>query len=100
MTDIIRVCNNVDVLIEQTDYYLIELYADNYYRKFQNQWEMTRFIAYITAQCQSTKRLSPDEIMKFPWSGQKSDKKGKTQPIDDEKRQKIIAEMQKLEKKV
>lgn len=30
-------------------------------------WEMTRFLAYITAQVQCTKKIEMKDILKFPW---------------------------------
>lgn len=36
-------------------------------------WEQARFIAYITAQCNSTKKLSLSDIMQFYWEEQQKD---------------------------
>ena len=30
-------------------------------------WEQTRFLGYITAQTQSTKKLKPTDILSFEW---------------------------------
>lgn len=36
-------------------------------------WEQTRTISYITAQCNSTKRIKPTDILKFSWDKEKED---------------------------
>lgn len=33
----------------------------------KDEWEQARTISYVTAQSHSTKQLSPDKIMTFPW---------------------------------
>ena len=36
--------------------------------KYQSSWEQTRFLSYVIAQVNSTKRLDgPADIMTFPW---------------------------------
>lgn len=35
--------------------------------KNRNSWEQARIIAYITAQCNSSKKLKPTDIMQFTW---------------------------------
>lgn len=35
--------------------------------KDKTSWEQTRTVGYITAQCQSTKKIDPQEMMSFPW---------------------------------
>ena len=40
--------------------------------KNKDSWEQTRLQGYITAQVNSTKKISPDDIMTFPW--EKSDR--------------------------
>lgn len=34
---------------------------------YKDSWEQSRMIAYIIAQCNSTKKLNPADIMKFYW---------------------------------
>jgi len=47
--------------------YELEALMDNLYLVDKNNWETTRTLAYIIAQGRSTKKLSPEKIMKFPW---------------------------------
>ena len=51
----------------------------------RNEWERTRFLSYITAQCQSTKRMKPTDIIKFPW--EKSEQKTTKAQFEEYKKQ-------------
>lgn len=35
----------------------------------RDSWEQARLIAFIVAQCNSTKKLKPSDIMQFYWEG-------------------------------
>lgn len=35
--------------------------------KNKTGWEQTRFLGYITAQIQSTKKIKPTDILSFDW---------------------------------
>lgn len=39
----------------------------NKHFKTKDVWEMTRFLAYITAQVQCSKKIEIKDILKFPW---------------------------------
>ena len=39
--------------------------------KNKSEWEQTRFISYIIAQVNSTKKLKPTDILKFNWDEKK-----------------------------
>lgn len=47
--------------------YEVETLIENLWRKNKESWEQTRTVGYITAQCQSTKKIDPQEMMPFPW---------------------------------
>lgn len=47
--------------------YEIEPLVTKLYLKNKESWEQTRLLGYITAQTQSTKKLKPTDIIKFPW---------------------------------
>lgn len=34
---------------------------------YKDSWEQARLISYIVAQCNSTKKLKPSDIMNFYW---------------------------------
>ena len=39
--------------------------------KNKSEWEQTRFISYIIAQVNSTKKLKPTDLIKFDWDEKK-----------------------------
>ena len=47
--------------------YELEPLISNLHRKDRNSWEQARMIAYVIAQCNSTKKLKPTDIMQFTW---------------------------------
>lgn len=57
---------------------------DNIWRVDQSQWETTRTLGYIIAQGNSTKKLTPQKIMKFPWDEEENQRERISE--DDKKR--------------
>lgn len=47
--------------------YELEPLISNLHKKDRNSWEQARMIAYVIAQCNSTKKLKPTDIMQFTW---------------------------------
>lgn len=45
------------------------------YQHYANKesWEQTRFLAYLIAQTNSTKKIQISDIMKFPWDSESND---------------------------
>lgn len=65
---------------------------DNIWMKNKEQWEMTRQLCYVTAQCQSSKKIEPKSFMTFPWEKN-------NEPEDtEEEREEVIREMREMEK--
>ena len=95
ITDIGKHCNNIPELLECTDYWLLDLYAEQSSEQYRERWEHTRFVSYITAQCQSTKKLKMTDIMAFPWDAKQ--KQRKTVKLSDEKRAEMISKMKQYE---
>lgn len=73
--------------------YEFEALMDNLYLVDKNQWEQTRTLAYIIAQGNSTKKLSPDKILSFPWDEEESGK----QRLTDTEKHKYIEEWKNTE---
>lgn len=48
------------------DYEIKPLMSDLYKRSREN-WEQSRLISYVVAQSNSTKKITPSDIIKFPW---------------------------------
>lgn len=43
------------------------------YFAYKDSWEQARLQAYVTAQCNSTKKLKPSDIMQFYWDKSEED---------------------------
>ena len=82
-----------DYVLDRMKLYEVEALMDNLWMKDRDAWERTRTVSYITAQCQSTKKLDPKEMMPFSW-----DKKEEEKHIDtEEEKEEIYREMKKWE---
>ena len=78
-------------------FYEIECLIENMWMKDKTSWEQTRTVGYITAQCQSTKKIDPQEMMPFPWE---KIEKGEDTPEEIEMMRKEMKDMEnKLNKK-
>ncbi len=42
--------------------------------KHRESWEQTRLLMYVIAQGNSTKKLAPSDLLKFPWDEENEDK--------------------------
>lgn len=51
---------------------------------YRQYWEQTRFNSYITAQVNSTKRLKPQDIIKFSWDNESENNESKKTITDDD----------------
>lgn len=76
-------------------FYEIEALIENMWMKDKTSWEQTRTVGYITAQCQSTKKISPQDMMPFPWESD-----GQPEEITDDERKDILKEMKDMENKL
>lgn len=75
------------------EFYEIETLIANRWMKDVESWEQARTVAYITAQCQSTKQIDPKKILPFPWDKVKTEKVEDTQ----EERESVRKEMKEWE---
>lgn len=73
-------------------FYEIECLIENMWMKDKTSWEQTRTVGYITAQCQSTKKIDPKQMMSFPWESDNSDEE-----ITADEREEILREMKAME---
>lgn len=76
-------------------FYEIECLIENMWMKDKTSWEQTRTVSYITAQCQSTKKIDPQEMMTFPWD--KTEEKHIDTP---EEKEQMWREMKEMEKRM
>lgn len=82
-----------DYVLDKIQTYEIKAIMDNGYLKYREKWEMTRMLAYVTAQSQSTKKLKVTDIVSFPWD--KQQEKTEKEVVIDKQRIKRIKEMAK-----
>lgn len=50
--------------------YEIRAILETHSLRSRENWEQTRMICYMTAQANSTKKLIPSDILKFPWDNE------------------------------
>lgn len=74
--------------------YELDTILMNLHYSTKENWEQCRFNSYITAQCNSSKTLKPNDIIKFPWDN-KSDKNESVLTMEDIERLKNKAEQLK-----
>lgn len=79
-------------VLDSIQTYEIEALIENLWMKDKTSWEQTRTVGYITAQCQSTKKIDPKQMMSFPWEGDNSDEE-----ITSDEREEILREMKAME---
>ena len=79
-------------VLDRIQTYEIEALIENMWMKDKTSWEQTRTVGYITAQCQSTKRIDPKDLISFPWEGD-----SQTEEITDDERKEILKEMKGME---
>lgn len=83
------------------EFYEMETLMDNLYLINQEQWEMTRNLAYFILQPQTKKQLKPEKLMNFPWDSEKqkiyNHKPGR---ISEEEDKMLKAEAKYLEEKI
>lgn len=56
-----------DYVLDKMEMYEVRTAFKYQYYSTKDTWEQTRLIAYMTAQVNSTKKLSMSDIMQFPW---------------------------------
>lgn len=77
------------------EFYEVEALIENLYMKDKTAWEQARMVAYVTAQCQSTKPLDPKDMMTFPW-----EKEVETHIDTQEEKEAMYREMKNMENKM
>ena len=80
-------------VLDKIETYEIEALVENLWMKTKVSWEQARTVAYVTAQCQSTKPFDMKEMMAFPWE------KVEVEKVQDTKadREALMKEMKEWE---
>lgn len=78
------------------------IYCDALHLRKKDDWEQSRLIAYLIAQVNSKKRLSPENIIKFPWEEEKAKEKirQKTKPLSLDELDEIKKQAKEREEKL
>lgn len=73
-----------EYVLDKMQQYEIKPLVKYLHLKNKESWEQTRLLGYITAQGNSTKKLKPTDIIKFPWDeqGKESDTSVKSADIE------------------
>lgn len=58
---------DIAYFLNDMDYFELNMICTNLNYADKQNWERTRLIGYIIAQCNSTKKLDATDILKFPW---------------------------------
>ena len=81
-----------DYVLDRMEWYEMEALIENLWMKNRETWEQTRTISFVTAQCQSTKKLDPKEMMPFTW-----DKNEEKHVDTEEEKKEMYQEMKRWE---
>lgn len=86
-----KVCS-LDYFMDELQPYEVYFLTKNLQKSIRWDWEMTRQLAYMTAQVNSTKKLKPTDIMKFDWD---NENKKRSVNIDKERLKRLAERMTK-----
>lgn len=78
--------------LDKMSFYELSVIAENLQYKDRSNWEQTRLLSYIFAQANSTKKLTPTDILKFSWDKEESKKEIRKTTMADRKRMQEQAE--------
>lgn len=88
-----------DYVLDRMQHYEIAAILDFGWRRERSAWEQARFIAQVTAQCQSTKPITAADILQLPWDNKEDEEKDTTATsISEADRQRLIEQMKQYEK--
>lgn len=69
-----------DYVLDRMQMYEVRALMEYQHYKSQEEWEQTRLLAYIQAQCNTKKKLKLADIIKFPWENENGNGKHKATP--------------------
>ena len=76
--------------------YEISIIVDNLQFNNKESWEQTRFIAFANIQKSTKKKLSPQDILKFPWEKEEDKKDIEISDVDIKRLEKKSQMISKL----
>ena len=79
-------------VLDEMEMYEMTALIENIWMRDKESWEQARTVGYITAQCQSTKRLDPKELIPLPW-----DREEEKHIDTEEEKEEMYQEMKRWE---
>ena len=76
--------------------YEAQVLINSIHLKEKESWEQARFISYITAQVNSSKKLKPTDILKFSWDDKTVEKETTITDTDINRLQARAQEFEKI----
>lgn len=70
-----------DYVLDRMEMYEVRSIFNYSNYAIRDNWEQSRFISYIIASCNSTKKIELTDLLKFPW--EESDDTDTPKPISD-----------------
>lgn len=89
-----KICS-LEYFFDRMKIYELEEVLEMLEYSYKQSWEQTRFNSFITAQMNSTKKIKPQDIIKFSWEKDSEDNKDKTISNDDINRLREKSELMK-----
>lgn len=86
-----------EYFLDKMQFYEIPIMVRNMNLKHKDSWEQTRFISFITAQVNSSKKLKPSDLMVFSWDEEVEDK---SKSISNEDRERLKNKSKQYENKI
>lgn len=77
--------------------YELRALMKNSYLKKKDDWEIGRFISYVVAQVNSSKKITMDQLLKFPWEDD-AKKNKEAQVVSKQEREELIRKSKEMEK--
>lgn len=86
---------SLEYFLDKMQYYELDIILSMLEYTTKQDWEQTRFQSYITAQTQSTKKLNPQDVLKFSWD-EATNKENKNTYISTEDIERLKRKAEKI----
>ena len=86
---------SLEYFLDKMQYYELDIILSMLEYTTKQDWEQTRFQSYITAQTQSTKKLNPQDVLKFSWD-EATNKENKNTYISTEDVERLKRKAEKI----
>lgn len=87
---------NPKYVLDEMEQYEIAPLILNLHKKNKESWEQTRMLGFIIAQTQSTKKIKPEDIIKFPWDNEESH----ITSVSNEDKERLIQKANQIKQKL